>query len=332
MLMCAYNEEQVIEAKVQNLLSLRESDPDLEILVYVDCGTDRTAQILSKYRDRIRVHVASERHGKTRGMNVLAGMTKAELLIFTDANVMVAADLLDRVRAHFEDPSVGCIAGHIEFTNSGESVTAASGSLYWHYEEWVKRLEGDTGSVMGATGGLFAIRAGLHESPPDHIIDDMYVSFMTLCQGYRIVQANDVLGYEESVSSINEEFRRKIRIACQAFNAHKLIWPRLRQTGVLNAYKYLSHKYLRWLTIYFLAAAVLLVELSLALTGYPLAAAALLILGACAMFAGYRFKLKPLAQIVDILSAFLGTGLGVSRSIRGELFQTWTPAASIRKS
>lgn len=332
MLMCAYNEEKVIEAKVRNLLALKQSEPDLEILIYVDCGSDRTAEILSAYRDRIRVHVATERHGKTHGMNLLVGMTRADILVFTDANVMVAPDLLERVREHFSDPAIGCIAGHVEFTNAGESVTAASGSLYWRYEEWVKRLEGDTGSVMGATGGLFAIRAKLHEPAPDHIIDDMYVSFMTLCRGYRIIQANDVLGYEESVSSMKEEFRRKVRIACQAFNAHKLIWPRLRKTGALTVYKYLSHKYLRWLTIYFLAAAVMLAELGLVLAGQAGLALLLLLAGVLALFAGHRFRIKPFVQIVDILSAFLGTGVGVWRSVRGDLYQTWTPAASIRKS
>lgn len=332
MLMCAYNEEQVIEAKVNNLLSLRAREPDLDILIYVDCGNDRTAEILSSYGDRIRVHVATERHGKTHGMNLLVKATDAEYLVFTDANVLVDAQALDRLREHFEDPSVGCVAGHIHFTNATESVTARSGSLYWRYEEWVKRLEGETGSVMGATGGLFAIRASLHEAPPDHIIDDMYVSFMTICKGYRVVQAEDFNGYEESVSAMHEEFRRKVRIACQAFNAHRLIWPELRRTGALTVYKYLSHKYLRWLTIYFLVAAVLFTELALFSIGAPVAAILLLALIALGGVAGHFMKMRPFVQMVDVLSAFLGTGLGVWRSVRGERFQTWTPAASIRKS
>lgn len=331
MLMCAYNEAEVIEAKVRNLLALRSQEPDLDILIYVDCGTDRTAEILSAYSDQIRIHLASERQGKTHGMNRLVGMTDADILVFTDANVFVDADVLERIRLHFEDERVGCIAGHTHFTNAGESVTAQSGSLYWRFEEWVKRLEGETGSVMGATGGLFAIRAHLHEPPPDHIIDDMYVSFMTLCKGYRIVQANDVRGHEQSVSDLQEEFRRKIRIACQAFNAHRLIWPRLRDTDTLTMYKYLSHKYLRWLTIYFLAAALLFAELALLQSGWPMLALLLPVALAVGLVAGLRFRLPPFVQVVDILSAFLGTGIGVWRSIRGERFQTWTPAASIRK-
>jgi hypothetical protein len=38
----------------------------------------------------------------------------------------------------------------------------------------------------------------------------------------------------------------------------------------------------------------------------------------------------PLAKLREILAAFLATGLGVLRSLRGEKFQTWTPPSSAR--
>jgi cellulose synthase/poly-beta-1,6-N-acetylglucosamine synthase-like glycosyltransferase len=63
--MCAYNEERVIEAKVRNLLALREREPGLQIHIYVDAATDRTSEILSRYADTIDLHVSGERHGKT---------------------------------------------------------------------------------------------------------------------------------------------------------------------------------------------------------------------------------------------------------------------------
>ena len=332
MLMCAYNEERVIQAKIDNLLSLRGSEPDLEIHVYVDAGNDRTGEILQGYGAQIHLHLATERHGKTHGMNLLVAKTQAPLLVFTDANVLVDCAALTNLRRQFDDPAVGCVAGTIKFTNADESVTAGSGTAYWRFEEWLKRLEGETGSVMGATGGLFAIRASAHRPAPDHIIDDMYVSFMTLCAGFRIVQATDVIGYEESVSSMREEFRRKVRIACQAFNAHRLIWPELAKAGPMTIYKYISHKYLRWLTIYFLAAAAIFFEMAVLAASMPQLALLLLGCGLLAVEAGHYRKVKPFVQIVDLLSAFLGTGLGVWRSVRGELYQTWTPAASIRKS
>jgi cellulose synthase/poly-beta-1,6-N-acetylglucosamine synthase-like glycosyltransferase len=328
--MCAYNEERVIEAKVRNLLELRQREPGLSIHIYVDAATDRTADILRRYDGEIDLHVAPERHGKTYGMNLLSSRANADILIFTDANVFLDLDCIEDLRRHFADRSIGCVCGNLNYTNSDQSITAQSGSLYWRFEEALKRLESDTGSMIGADGSIFAIRRQLRHPPPDHIIDDMYVSLMTIVDGYRLVQARDVRAYEESVPHATEEFSRKVRIACQAFNVHRLLWPRLRTLDPLTRYKYLSHKFIRWLSIYFLAGAVVSFLFGLVLAGYAGLAFAALAVGCLALWAGARWQIKPFCQIFDVLTALAGAGLGVWRSLRGERFQTWTPAASIR--
>ncbi|MGJ7522946.1 glycosyltransferase family 2 protein [Variovorax sp. LT1P1] len=328
---CAYNEERVIEAKIRNLLSLRERHPALEILVYVDAASDRTAAICEQYAGQISLHVSQNRNGKTHGMNLLVRQSQADILIFTDANVMLAPDVIERAEAHFGDPDVGCVCGNLTYVNADASVTARSGSLYWRIEEAIKRLESATGGVIGADGSLFAMRRSLHRPPPDHIIDDFYLSLMVMCQGARVVQALDVKAFEETVAVSSEEFRRKIRIACQAFNVHRLLWPRIARLDALTVYKYVSHKLLRWLSIFSLAAALIFAMLGAAIGGWWLLAA-LLALGPVVVWAfGSRWPVRPFPQIYDILSAFAGTGIGVWRSLQGERFQTWAPAASLRK-
>lgn len=328
--MCAYNEERVIESKVRNLLRLREREPGLQILIYVDASTDRTAHLLRRYASSVELHVSDERHGKTYGMNLLSARADADVLVFTDANVMLDLDCLSDLREHFADPQVGCVCGNLNYTNDDASVTAASGSLYWRFEEALKRLESATGSMMGADGSIFAIRRKLRHAPPDHIIDDMYVSLVALIEGHRVIQAPDVCAYEESVSNAGEEFGRKVRIACQAFNVHRLLWPRLRHTDLLTRYKYVSHKLIRWLSIYFLALGALACVAALISAGYTVIAMLLIALAVLSMVLGHVWSVKPFAQIVDVLVALSGAGLGVWRSIRGERFQTWTPANSIR--
>ncbi|HEY2675422.1 MAG TPA: glycosyltransferase [Steroidobacteraceae bacterium] len=328
---CAYNEERSIERKVQNLLALRAREPNLEILVYVDGAGDRTAQILQAYSSQIDLHIAGERRGKTHGMNVLASKARASILIFTDANVMMDLNCVDDFRRYFADPEIGCVCGNLVYTNGGASATASSGSAYWRFEEIIKKLEMESGSMIGADGSIFAIRRSLHVAPPEHIIDDLYVSLMILCGGHRIIQASDALAYEESVVSAREEFNRKIRIACQSFNVHRLLWPKLRKLDGITIYKYVSHKLIRWFTIYLLAIAAAAFEAVLIVAGHPRLAVALLVGGAAALLLGCVSSVKPFAQISGIFAAFAGTGLGVWRSIRGERYQTWTPAASIRK-
>jgi hypothetical protein len=157
------------------------------------------------------------------------------------------------------------------------------------------------------------------------------VSLMILCSGYRVIQASDAYAYEESVVSAREEFGRKIRIACQAFNVHRLIWPRLRKLDGITLYKYISHKLIRWFTIYLLAVSAIAFDAALLVAGHAGIAVALVAGVAGALLLGRFSSMKPFAQIAEIMSAFAGTGLGVWRSLRGERYQTWTPAASIRK-
>lgn len=329
---CAYNEESVIESKVLNLLELRKREPTLQILIYVDAAGDRTADILRPYESQLDLVVSPRRNGKTHGMNLLSARAHADILVFTDANVMLDMNCLEDLRRHFADGAVGCVCGNLTYTNQDASTTAATGSAYWRFEEALKRLESATGSMMGADGSIFAVRRSLRHAPPDHIIDDMYVSLMVLVQGYRVVQAADVRAYEESATDANEEFGRKVRIACQAFNVHRLLWPRLRRLDLLTRYKYVSHKLIRWLSIYFLGFAALIFFAALLSAGHSGVAGVFgaLLVGGAAL--GYFAAVKPFAQILDLLLALAGAGLGVWRSLLGERFQTWTPANSIRRN
>jgi len=327
---CAYNEERVIEAKMQNLLALTAGRSDIEILAYVDAATDRTAELLQRYADRIKLHVSPVRHGKSHGMNLLVGMTRASIVVFSDANVMLDPAVLTNLPAAFADPAVGCVCGHLFYSNPTNSVTAASGSLYWRLEERIKDLESRTGSVMGADGSIFAIRRALHRPVPDDIIDDMFLSFSILCDGYLVGRADDVRAYEASAASQADEIHRKIRIACQAFNVHRLLWPRIRRLGALNLYKYISHKLLRWFSIYTLGGACFCLAMAGILAGHAGVVAILIAVIAAMLVVGWKWHVRPFDQLFDILSAFAATGAGVWLSLRGRRFQTWNPAASVR--
>ena len=332
---CAYNEADVIGERAENLIAQRGDVPDLDVLFYVDASTDRTAEILQAFGDRIKLVVASARHGKTYGMNLLTSMTDAEIVVYSDANVAFAPNAISQLVAPFADPNVGCCCGHLRYKQPGQEIataTAEAGSLYWRLEEYIKQLESDTGSVMGADGSIFAIRRSLHRPPPPDLIDDMYVSLSVMCDGARIVRVPNAVAYEDAVTRPAEEFWRKVRISCQAFNVNRALWPRLMALPPLDRYKYISHKLLRWLSIYFLAAsglcllmATMLIE-DAALTGAFVFAA---IASGSMLFLA---RSGPVGKVREILAAMVATGLGVWRSIRGQRFQTWNPPASARQA
>ena len=327
---CAYNEERVIEEKMRNLEVLRGVVPSLEVLAYVDAATDGTAELLRPHADWVKLHVSPERHGKTYGMNLLVSRAQADILVFTDANVTLDLEALVNLRRYFSDPQVGCVCGHLIYVNAGNSPTASIGSLYWRLEEWIKQQETLTGSVMGADGSLFAIRRSCHHPVPAELIDDAFLAYSILCDGYRVVRADNVRAFEESVPASIEEFRRKIRIGCQSFNVHRVLWGRLRRLDGLTLYKYLSHKWLRWVSIYSLAIGVALLEAAIVLSGHAAIALALAAAAGLALLAGARYRVPLLSQMWEILLSLLATGIGVWRSLHGEHFQTWTPATSVR--
>lgn len=331
---CAYREEPVIGEKIANLIALQKATPGLSVYAYVDGADDdgdRTGERLAAFADRFTVVQPGRRTGKSVGMNALVARTAADIVVFTDANVMLEVEALNRLARHFADPSVGCVCGHLRYVTEADSVTGEVGSLYWRLEEKIKQWESDTGSVIGADGSIFAIRRSLHRPPPPDIIDDMYVSLSILCDGYRVVRAPDVYATERSVPHAGEEFRRKVRIACQAFNVHRLLWSRLRRLAPWTFYKYVSHKLLRWLSVYSLAAAVLLATAGLVALGTLWAVAILWAVGAAAIVLG-AMGVPGLSHVVSILTALLGAGLGIAQSLRGERYQTWTPAATIRRA
>lgn len=328
---CAYNEEQVLPAKLDNLRRLRAADPALQLLAYSDGSSDATAEILAAERAWIDVVIAEERHGKSHGMNTLVQAARGDIVIFTDANVMVDPDALAALRRNFADPRVGCVCGNLIYTNPEEGATAATGSLYWRLEERIKTLESRCGSTMGADGALFAVRRALYPQVPPDIIDDMYVSLSILCDGYRVVRDPAVLAHERATTDSADEFQRKIRIACQAFNCHRLLWPRLRGLPLLDLFKYVSHKLLRWFGIYFFALSVLAAASWLFWQDHGVVALGGLAVGLLFYSAGRAGVPRMFGKAVEILRAMAATGIGLLKSRQGERFQTWDLPASSRK-
>jgi cellulose synthase/poly-beta-1,6-N-acetylglucosamine synthase-like glycosyltransferase len=140
----------------------------------------------------------------------------------------------------------------------------------------------------------------LYRHVPENIIDDFFTSMSVLCDGWKCVYNRELVAHERSATVQKEEYRRKVRIACRAFNCHRLLWPRVLRMSSWNMYKYVSHKLARWLAV-FLAAAVTLVP-------------------------G-----KPWEYMREAFVAVFATGVGVVKSLQGERFQTWSQAGSTRQ-
>jgi cellulose synthase/poly-beta-1,6-N-acetylglucosamine synthase-like glycosyltransferase len=329
--LCAYNEAAVIADKVEDLLRLREAaGGHLDILIYVDGATDGTVSILEPYRDRVDLIVEGDRRGKTHGMNLLVAKTHASVVMFTDANVRIDPTAVAVLGPYFADPSIGCVCSHLSYINASQSPTAFVGSAYWSFNEWSKSLETATGCVIGADGSLFAIRRQLHSPVPNDLIDDIFVSLRVLLAGYRVVRAPELRAFESHTTDPIDEFRRKVRIACQSMHVHFALWPQLRQLDLWNLYKYIGHRLLRWIGGYFLIVAILLFAVAAVLALGPAIVVAVgascLVLFLAALWA----RLGLATTMLNVLLALGGNAVGVWRAFRGKSAVTWEPPASAR--
>lgn len=330
LLCCGHNEESVIAAKVENSLAAAKTyGGKVEILFFLDGCTDRTAEILAGYSDQVSVIDSPGRNGKSTGMARLVAASTGEIIVFTDANTMIAANALSAFADHFVDPEIGCVCSYLQVVNSFEGQTAQVNSRYWQFEEGLKLLETETGTTLSADGGLFAIRRNLYSPTPPDIIDDMHTSMNVLLSGARVISSRTVLAEERTTPVQKDEFRRKVRIACRAFNCFRLLAPRLNSSSPEIVYKFYSHKFLRWIALPIGAVGGLLIVAGLATVGLWSIAGLLVAAGLAALGLG-RLKLPFFAALYEIVLAHWAVTLGVVDSLSGKRYQTWAPALSGR--
>jgi glycosyltransferase involved in cell wall biosynthesis len=330
--MAAYNEEKVIVGKVESLLAMTESYGPAKIHIFVDGASDRTAELLEPYRDRIDLVVSPRRQGKTVGMKELIARTDAPLLAFTDANVEVPVDSLLYLTAQLQDPEVCCASARLNYSNRQETGMAAASAAYWNIEESIKALETDTVSLIGVDGALFVIDRAAYFPPPNELIDDLYVSMRALLTGRRVVSAPLVTVTERNATRWTEEFQRKVRISCQAMRVHRVLWPDIRKAPPLIVYCYLSHRFLKWMTPFSLLIGGLSLAGALACWIGALATVVLIAVPTVLLLLGAAVNLPYCRLALTALTSLAGVALGQLQALlTSEKYITWHPADSVRR-
>jgi cellulose synthase/poly-beta-1,6-N-acetylglucosamine synthase-like glycosyltransferase len=326
LLVCAFNEERCLPEKLADLGAQLDRHPDLEIRIYSDGSTDRTPALLAAADPRIEVTIGRERRGKGPGINALMVETKAELVILSDANVLLAPDVVDRVRAHLSSPEVGLICGTVERL-VGDAASPAVTAAYYRMEQWLKRLESEIDTTIMTDGSLHALRRALFRPIRPDLMDDASTSTAILCGGHRMLQVDDVRGRERDNTGFWRELQRKRRIACQAYRCHREMQGELRRLSFLRAYMYRSHKVLRWFSGALLAAASILVLAWVTWTSPRLTMLALLLALGAIVITGLLSR-GLLERVASVAGALTFASLGVFDALRGRTYIPWTPVRS----
>ncbi len=269
LMICAYNEEDIVGIKMENTHQLDYPQGKLKVLWVTDGSNDHTNERLAAYKD-VEVVYKPEREGKTAALNHGIKSVKTPLVIMTDANTMLNTQCIREVVRCFMNPKVACVAGEkrVMARRKGEAVAEGEG-LYWKYESTLKRLDNELYSAMGAAGELCAIRTPLYrEMPKDTLLDDFIMSMLLVDEGGRIAYTSQAYAMEYGSADMKEESKRKRRIAAgglqSTWRLRRMLNP-FRQPIV--AFQLLSHRVLRWTVTPFALLALVPLNIALVVLG-----------------------------------------------------------------
>jgi cellulose synthase/poly-beta-1,6-N-acetylglucosamine synthase-like glycosyltransferase len=267
-LMAAFNEEEVIGDKINSVLDGSYPGDRMEILVGSDASTDRTNEILEhlqKDHPSLQRTLFDERRGKPGIINLLAEQAGGDILVITDANVMLEKNTLTELISSFRDERVGLVDSRMVPIRVREKGVGRQEEFYISREGRIKHHESVIwGSMMGPFGGCYAVRKSLFEPVPDRfLVDDFFINMTVLKKGYRCISNPLAIVSEEASSVQAEEFRRKKRISAGNFQNLSRFWPMIFTGRQGIGFCFFSHKVLRWFVpILFLTALVMSILLS----------------------------------------------------------------------
>ncbi|WP_339138745.1 MAG: glycosyltransferase family 2 protein [Candidatus Electrothrix sp. GW3-4] len=256
-LISAYNEEKYIGQTIANKLQLDYQKSKLEIIVISDESTDKTNEIINQFNNQnVSLLLQKPRSGKTSALNLAIPHAHGEILVFSDANSIYAPDALKQIVANFHDPEVGYVTGKMIYTDSDGTPIGDGCSAYMKYENFLRSMETQIGSVVGVDGGIDAMRKDIHSKLNSDQLSDFVQPLKVVKKGFRVVYESSALLKEDSLQESRDEYRMRVRVTLRALWALKdmdcLLFGR---GGFLFSWQLWSHKVLRYFCFVFLGIA-----------------------------------------------------------------------------
>lgn len=252
-----FNEEKVIEKKLQSIFNSDYPKDKLKIIIGSDNSTDKTHEIIESYialHSNITLIKKHNRNGKLKIINELFDLVKTEHIVFTDANVFFEPSTIKALVYDLIINDAKLVCGNIhKFSPKNQGISGQE-ILYMNYENSLKHYESLAYHFcVGVEGGCYAIKRDWFVKVPDgFLMDDFFITLDVISKGAKVMFEPQALCYEDVNDAPMIEFKRKIRISLGNFrnlNYYKhLLFPIHKGFG----FAFFSHKVLRWVTPFML--------------------------------------------------------------------------------
>ena len=227
----AYNEGPVIQPAIRSLLAL--DYPNYEIIVVDDGSTDDTyekaIEVARESRD-IRVRVVTKRNGgKAEALNTGMSVAQGEFILNMDGDTKLSPNTLRACVRHFDNPSIGAVAGNVKVLNRENMLTNIQALEYIEGLAMARKAQSFMRVVNIIPGPLGMFRKSVLKQvggyDPDTFAEDCDLTLKILMRGWHIA-------YEPSAVALVETPSRLLDLLKQRYR-----WTR----GILQATKKHSH-------------------------------------------------------------------------------------------
>lgn len=259
-ILAAKNEAQGIEKRLRNLLDQEYPADKIEIIIVSDGSVDATEAIIQKIaanlpRNQVRIncHAYSPSKGKPTALNLGVRHAVGDIIVFADARQQFEKDTVSQLVTNFSDPTIGGVSGELVFLKESESKIKAQMGAYWTYEKTIRKSESISGSVVGATGAVYAIRKHLYQNlPAETILDDVLTPMNIVMQGYRVIFDGEALAYDSISKDVRHEWKRKVRTLAGNWQLITLRPDLLNPRQNKTLFRFCFHKLARLVVPFFL--------------------------------------------------------------------------------
>jgi GT2 family glycosyltransferase len=335
----AFNEVDLIERRLENLLELDYPSDRVEIIVVSDGSTDGTDEAVRAFAAEnpsrtIELISFPENRGRAEAQNVVGREASHEILVATDADSLFLPETLRALVQPFSDPGVGVVGGRLVYRPDASAIAESVGT-YRGVEYNLRAAEERVGVLAKTDGPCTAYRRSVWKTIEQFEDVDHVAVIFARKLGMEARQALDAVVIDTANSNVRQEIRARGRMTRKGLLS---IHNRWTFSDIVSdpafSFALYSHRHARFLIPFFVMAG-LVSCLGLLVARHVLGEGLLVVTGLVGVLVAAAVADVPLLgrtarSVMSFLAATLGFASGWIGWLSGDRSGRYRPSRQLR--